>query len=177
MTITAPDLAAASGQPIVIRGTITDISAGTKQDEQAARFPNGVPAMSDSSMGDWMAYVYMQKPIPMSATGVPISLDVLDSNGNFRNIGTANSDANGVFSFTWKPDIEGTYTVFATFAGTNSYYPAHAETSFAVMGATPTPSPEPVAAAPVPVEMYFVGSTIAIIIAVAIATLLIIKKK
>jgi hypothetical protein len=177
LTITAPDLAAASGQPVVVRGTITDISAGTKQDEQAARFPNGVPAMSDTSMGDWMAYIYMQKPIPMSATGVPISIDVLDSNGNFRNIGTATSDANGVFSFTWKPDIEGTYTVFATFAGTNSYYPAHAETSFAVMGAAPTPSPEPAAAAPAPVEMYFVGSTIAIIIAVAIATLLIIRKK
>jgi hypothetical protein len=177
LTVTAPDLAAASGQPVVIRGTITDISAGTKQDEQAARFPNGVPAMSDSSMDDWMAYIYMQKPIPMSATGVPIEIDVLDSNGNFRNIGTATSDANGVFSFTWKPDIEGTYTVFATFAGTNSYYPAHAETSFAVMGAAPTQSPEPVAAAPAPVEMYFVGSTIAIIIAVALATLLIIKKK
>ncbi len=98
LTVTAPDLAAASGQPVVIRGTITDISAGTKQDEQAARFPNGVPAMSDASMGDWMEYVYMQKPIPMSATGVPVSIDVLDSNGNFRNIGTATSDANGVFS-------------------------------------------------------------------------------
>jgi hypothetical protein len=177
LRITAPDLAAASGQPVVIRGTIIDICAGTKQDEQAARFPNGVPAMSDASMGDWMAYVYMQKPIPMSATGVPISIDVLDSNGNFRNIGTVTSDANGVFSLTWKPDIEGTYGVFATFAGTNSYYPSHAETSFAVMGATPTPSPQPVAAVPAPVEMYFVGSTIAIIIAVAIATLLIIKKK
>ena len=176
LTVTAPDLAAAAGQPVVIRGTITDISAGTKQYEQAVRFPNGVPAMSDASMGDWMAYIYMQKPIPMSATGVPVSIDVLDANGNYRNIGTATSDANGVFSLTWKPDIEGTYTVFATFAGSESYYPSHAESSFHAMAAVPTPSPIPVATLP-PTEMYFAASTVAIIIAIAIATVLIVKKK
>jgi hypothetical protein len=177
ITISAPDLAASFGQSVVIRGTVTDIAAGTKQTEQAARFPNGVPAVSDASQSAWMEYVYMQKPMPTTATGVPVSIDVVDSNGNFRNIGSTTSDANGVFSFTWTPDIQGSYSVIATFKGSESYYPSHAETSFAVMGATPTPSPEPVAAAPAPVEMYFVGSTIAIIIAVAIATLLIIKKK
>ncbi len=54
--------------------------------------------MSDASMGDWMEYVYMQKPMPMDATGVQISIDVLDANGNYRNIGTATSDAYGVYS-------------------------------------------------------------------------------
>jgi hypothetical protein len=177
ITVTAPDLAAASGQPIVIRGTIIDIAAGTKQDEQAARFPNGVPAMSDANMGDWMEYVYMQKPIPMAAVGVQISIDILDANGNYRNIGTANSDAYGVYSLTWKPDIDGTFTVFATFAGSNSYYPSHAETSFAAMSATPTPSPSPQPLSPAPVELYFAASTIAIIIAIAVATFLIVAKK
>jgi hypothetical protein len=177
LTISAPDLAASFGQAVVIRGTITDIAAGTSQNEQAARFPNGVPAVSDASMSKWMEYVYMQKPRPTDTTGVPVSIDVVDANGNYRNIGVATSDANGVFSYTWTPDIEGSYTVIATFKGSESYFPSHAETSFAVMGATPTPSPQPVAAAPAPVEMYFVGSTIAILIAVAIATLLIIKKK
>jgi hypothetical protein len=177
LTVTAPDLAASFGQQIVIRGTVTDISAGTKQDEQAARFPNGVPAVSDASQSAWMEYLYMQKPMPTSTTGVPVSIDVVDSNGNYRNIGSTTSDANGVFSYTWTPDIQGSYTLLATFKGSESYYPSHAETSFAVMGAPPTPSPQPVASAPAPVEMYFVGSTIAIIIAVAIATLLIIKKK
>jgi len=168
LTVTAPDLAAASGQPVVIRGTVTDIAAGTKQDEQAARFPNGVPAMSDASMGDWMEYVYMQKPMPMDAVGVQISIDVLDANGNYRNIGTATSDAYGVYSLTWTPDIEGTFTAFATFAGSNSFYPAHAETSFAVMPPAPTPTEAPAEPASTPVEMYFVGSTIAIIIAIVV---------
>ena len=62
----------------MIRGTVTDIAAGTQQDEQAARFPNGVPAVSDASQGAWMEYVYMQKPKPTNVTGVPVSLDVVD---------------------------------------------------------------------------------------------------
>ncbi len=33
---------------IVIRGTVTDISAGTQQDEQSARFPSSVPVASDA---------------------------------------------------------------------------------------------------------------------------------
>ena len=127
-------------------------------------------------MGEWMEYVYMQKPRPSSVTGVPVSIDVIDSNGNFRNIGTATSNANGVFSFTWTPDIEGTYTVIATFAGSESYYPSHAESSFTAMAAVPTPSPIPVATLP-PTEMYFAASTVAIIIAIALATVLIVKKK
>ena len=54
----------------MIKGTVTDISAGTKQDQQAARFPNGVPAVSDESQSAWMEYVYMQKPRPTNVTGV-----------------------------------------------------------------------------------------------------------
>jgi hypothetical protein len=176
LTVTAPDLAAAYGQPIVIRGTATDIAAGTKQDEQAARFPSGVPAVSDESMSAWMEYVYMQKPRPTDITGVSVSLDVIDANGNYRNIGTTTSNANGVFSFTWTPDIEGSYSVIASFAGSESFWPAHAESSFAVSAPEPTPSPQPVANIPSN-DMYFAASTIAIIIAIAIATIIIVKKK
>ncbi|HSQ49021.1 MAG TPA: hypothetical protein VLL96_04990, partial [Candidatus Deferrimicrobiaceae bacterium] len=140
----------------------------TKQDEQAARFPNGVPAMSDASIGKWMEYVYMQKPLPMDAVGVQITIDVLDSNGNYRNIGTATSDAYGVYSLTWTPDIDGTFTVFASFVGSNSFYPSYAETSFAVMPPAPTPTEAPAEPASPPVEMYFAGSTIAIIIAIVV---------
>jgi len=176
LTVTAPDLAAAAGQAVVIRGTITDIAAGTQQYAQAARFPNGVPAVSDASQSGWMEYVYMQKPMPTSTTGVPVSINVVDSNGNYRNIGSTTSDANGVFSLTWNPDISGSYTVIASFAGSQSYYPSHAETSFAVSAAAPTASPIPVAAQP-PTEMYFAASTVAIIIAIALATILILRKK
>ncbi len=60
-----------------------------------------------------------------------------------------------------------TYTVFASFDGSKSYWPSHAETSFAVDAAAPTPTPLPVATQP-PTEMYFILSSIAIIAAIAI---------
>jgi hypothetical protein len=173
MTVTAPDVAAPLGTPVVIRGTVTDIAAGTKQNQQAARFPNGVPAVSDASMNEWMAYVYQQKPRPTNTIGVLVSLDVIDSNGNHRNIGTATSDASGTFGFTWTPDITGQYTVITTFAGSNSYYGSSAETYFTATAAPPTASPYPVVNLP-PTEMYVIGVGIAIIIAIAIAVVVIV---
>jgi hypothetical protein len=167
LTVTAPDSGVEVGKSAVIRGTVTDIAAGTQQAEQAARFPNGVPAVSDASMSAWMEYVYMQKPRPTDATGVPVTIDVVDSNGNYRNIGTATSDSSGSFSLTWQPDIEGNYTVIATFAGSESYWPSYAETSFAADPApevTPEPTPMPTSNT----EMYVMGFGIAMIIAVAL---------
>jgi hypothetical protein len=70
-------------------------------------------------MTDWMAYVYQQKPLPNTFKGVQVSLDVVDANGNFRNIVTATAYASGTYTYNWKPDIEGAYTVIATFHGTN----------------------------------------------------------
>ena len=35
-----------------------DVSPGTKSAEQMLRFPNGVPAVADEDMTDWMEYVY-----------------------------------------------------------------------------------------------------------------------
>jgi hypothetical protein len=92
----------------MIQGTVTDISAGTK--EKADRFPNGVPAVSDASMSEWMLYVYKQFPRPTNATGVTVNISVVDANGNYRDIGTTTSDADGFYSFNWMPDIEGKYT-------------------------------------------------------------------
>jgi hypothetical protein len=167
LTVTAPNVGVEVGKSVVIRGTVTDIAAGTQQAEQAARFPNGVPAVSDESMGKWMEYVYQQKPKPADATGVPVTIDVIDSNNNYRNIGTAISDASGSFSLTWQPDIEGNYTVIATFAGSESFWPSSAETSFAADPApevTPSPTPTPTSNT----EMYVMGFGIAMIIAVAV---------
>ncbi len=165
-----------SGSSVMIKGTVTDISAGTKQKEQAARFPQGVPAVSDASMSDWMAYVYMQKPRPTNTVGVPITLSVVDANGNYREIGTTTGDADGFFSYNWMPDIEGKYTVYASFPGSESYWPSHAVTAFAVDPAAPTPPPQPETIIPNN-EMTVIGAAIAIIAAIAIATLLILKKK
>jgi outer membrane protein assembly factor BamB len=167
MTVEAPMADITQGSGLVIRGTVLDVSAGTQQSTVKADFPYGVPAVSDASMSQWMEYVYMQKPEPTNATGVPVSIDVIDANGNYRNIGNTTSDASGTFSLQWTPDIPGKYTVIATFAGSESYWPSYAETSFAVDPAAPTASPYPVTVLP-PTEMYFTISAVAIIIAIVI---------
>jgi len=175
-TVEAPMTAIAEGSSLVIRGTVTDIAAGTTQNEQAARFPHGVAAVSDESMKGWMEYVYMQKPLPSDVTGVDVSLDVLDSNGNFRNIGTATTDATGFYSYAWKPDIPGQYTVYATFAGSDSYYKSYAETSF-VVDEAPEPTAPPQYPQPIDPTITIIAMGIVIIIAVAIIGLLLLRKR
>lgn len=178
VTVSAPQASIDSGRSLVISGTISDISAGTKQDAVAMNFPNGLPCVSDDSMKFWMEYVYMQQDRPTNATGVPIVLSVVDANGNYRTIGTATSDTNGFYSYQWTPDIEGKYTVVATFAGSESYYASSAEAAFAVdPAAALTPAPTTAVTTQTPLELYIVGMGIAIIVAVAIVGLLILRKK
>ena len=140
-TVTAPNAGLDSGRSVVIRGSVADISVGTKQTQQAADFPNGIPVAADSIMGDWMGYVYQQQPVPSNFTGVQVTINVIDSNGNQRTIGTATTDNQGVYSLSWTPDIAGDYKVIANFAGTNSYWPSTATTSFNVMEAAATHPP------------------------------------
>lgn len=173
ITVTAPDVATTTGTPIVIRGNVYDISAGTAQNEQAARFPSGVPAVSDESQSTWMEYVYMQKPKPTDVTGVTVNLNVIDSNGNYRTIGTATSDSSGMFTYAWAPDIEGSYTLIATFAGSNSYYGSSAETSFYAIAPAATATPQPTAA-PSTADLYFLPAIIGLFVAMIIGFLLVI---
>ena len=166
------------GSSVLIKGSIIDKAAGTKQNEQAGRFPNGVPVVSDESQGAWMEYVYMQKPRPMDATGVPVTLSVVDANGNYREIGTTTT-TDGFFSFNWKPDIEGLYTVYASFAGSESYWPSSAMTSFAVdpAAAKPAPTDAPLQSM---ADTYLLPGIIAIIVVIAIGfaiTILVLKKR
>ena len=167
VTVEAPKAAISLGSSLVISGTVTDIAAGTKQKEQAARFPNGVPAVSDESMGAWMEYVYMQKPRPTDVSGVDVTLSVLDSNNNYREIGTATSNSDGFFTFNWRPDIEGQYTVYASFAGSESYWPSNAISSFAVDSA-PEPPQTPDFPPQIDNTMTIIGVGVAILIAIAI---------
>ena len=180
ITVTAPDVGIELGKSLVIRGTVTDTAAGTKQNEIATRFPNGVPAMSDDSMSAWMEYVYMQKPKPTDATGVPVTIDVIDANGNYRNIGTATSDSSGIFTFSWIPDIEGDYKVIASFAGSESYWPSFAKTSF-VVDSAPTPPPETPQPTPSMADTYFLpavsGIIVVLIVVVVLLALLLFKKR
>ena len=105
-----------------------------------------------------------------------VALDVIDANGNLRNIGSATSYESGFYSFDWIPDIEGKYTVIATFQGSKSYWPSYAEIAFVVDEAHPTPTQQPIAALS-PTEMYILGATVAIITAIAILGLLLLRKR
>ncbi len=179
LTVQAPQAAIESGRSLIITGSVKDTSAGTTQAEQAARFPNGVPLSSDASMGAWMGYVYQQKPLPSNFTGVEVTLDVIDSNGNYRNIGTAVTDASGAFSYQWKPDIEGKYQVIATFHGTNGYWPSYSETAFAVDPAAATPAPT-AAPAQSMADLYFVpaiAGLFVVLIVVIVLILLVLRKR
>jgi hypothetical protein len=96
----------------------------------------GTPAISDESMSAWMEYLYMQQPKPDNATGVPVSLVAIASDGTVTDIGTATSDSLGIYATHWQvPETPGVYKIYVNFAGTNSYYASEAETAITVVAA------------------------------------------
>lgn len=171
-TVTAPDIGLPAGLSAMIRGTVIDQSPGAK----------GTPAISDESMDQWMEYIYMQFPRPSNATGVPVSIDAIDPNGNFIHIGDTTSDSSGTFSYRWMPpsDIPGQYTIIATFAGSKSYWPSFAETAMPVDPATATPAPTAIPLQST-ADLYFVpaiaGLFILIIIVAIVLALLMLRKR
>ena len=130
-----------------------------------------------------MEYVYEQQPMPTNATGVPVTITVIDSNGNYRQIGTTTTDSSGMYSFPWTPDIRGKYTVIATFAGTGSYYGS----SVSSLPSQLTQLLHQQQHQPLhlyqlicnnsDIMMYIIGGVVAIIIAIAIVGLLLMRKK
>jgi outer membrane protein assembly factor BamB len=161
---------------VLVEGMVTDIAAGTKQKEQAARFPNGVPAVSDESMSAWMEYVYMHQPRPTNVTGIEVVIEVLDPNNNYYEVGRATTDANGMFHCAFTPEVPGEYTIIATFEGSESYWPSFAETALFVEEAPPaTPAPTPT---PAPMtDTYITGFGIVIIVAIAIVGFLLFRRR
>ncbi|MCW4012809.1 MAG: PQQ-binding-like beta-propeller repeat protein, partial [Candidatus Bathyarchaeota archaeon] len=69
LTLKTPDTVA-KGALIQVSGTIMDVSPGTEDAELSLRFPDGLPAISDGDMSEWMLYVYKQRPRPENAVGV-----------------------------------------------------------------------------------------------------------
>jgi hypothetical protein len=93
-------------------------------------------------------------------------------------IADVTSDMSGTYSYMWKPDMAGKYTVTATFMGDDSYGSSYAETAVGVVDApvvTSTPTQTPITMPPF--EIYTVGTGIAVIIAIAIVGLLILRKR
>jgi hypothetical protein len=170
-TVTASPKVSSHGDTVLVEGTVIDTVAGTMQDEQAARFPNGVPAVSDASMKDWMEYVYQQKPRPTDVTGVDVIVSVLDPNNNCYEVGTAKTDENGMFSVAFTPEVPGKYSVYASFEGSEGYWPSQAVTAITV-GEAPVATPGPTPAPAAMTDTYILGFGIGIIITIIIVGLL-----
>ncbi len=172
-TVSASPKVSVHGSSVLVEGTVMDTSGGTKQDVITTRFPDGLPAMSDADQEAWMEYAYMQQVRPADATGVEVSISVVDPNNNCYEVGTATSDASGSFKLMFTPEVPGEYTVIATFTGSESYYSSYAETHIGVESApeaTPAPTPTP---APM-TDTYIMGFGIGMIIAIVIIGLVII---
>ena len=160
------------GGNVVIEGTVNDVSVGLQTTEIQGRFPAGVPVASDSSMRDWMAYVYQQQVKPSNFIGVNVRLVILDSNGNYQDLGTTTTDSKGQYSMSWTPTIPGDFQVFAYFDGTNGYWPSDAETTFNMAEAPATPTSAPTAA-PSVADQYFLPMATVLLVAIVIVIALV----
>jgi outer membrane protein assembly factor BamB len=169
ITVSAPLTAPTLGQSIMITGSVTDQSPAQP----------GTPCVSANSMGAWMEYLHMQKPMPTNIEGVKVSLDATDPNGNSIHIGDVTSDGlTGMYQKLWQPENPGEYTIYATFAGDASYGSSVASAPLGVVQAPATPAPTPSQVNDsMDNSLVVVGTGIAVIIAVAVATLLILRKK
>ncbi len=178
-TVTVPDMGVSLGSSVMIKGMITDISPGTEDISLKMRFPNGVPAVSDADMSEWMLYVYKQFPKPADAIGVPVTLETIDPNGNYVNIGTATSDATGNYGFAFEPEVPGQYMIMATFYGSDGYY---GSTTITYLTVDPAPSPatpiEPEeSAAPLITTEVAIVLAVAVIAVIGVVGYLVIKKR
>lgn len=170
-TVAASPKVSVHGSRVLVEGMVTDISPGTAEYARTARFPNGVPAVADDVMSDWMLYVYKQWPCPSDAAGVEVVVEVLDPNYNYYEVGRVTSDPSGYFKCSFEPLVPGEYAVYATFAGSKSYYGSFDQTAIVVEEAAPA-TPPPTAAPESIADMYFLPMSIGIIIAIIIVGLL-----
>jgi hypothetical protein len=168
-TVFASPKVFAHGSSVLIEGSVTDQSPG----QTCLGIPAaGTPAISDDSMDAWMMYLYQQQPLPTNASGVEVIIEVLDPNNNYYEVGRTTSDATGLYSLAFTPQVPGKYTVVARFAGSESYYSSYAETALNVEEAVaPTASPTPAPGSMA--ETYIMGFGIAIIVAIAVVGALI----
>ncbi len=182
-TVSAPSDSATLGSKILITGTVTDqTKSGRMNTNGLLDFSlKGTPAISDASMSNWMEYLFQQGAYPTNATGVPVSIDAIDPNGNYIHMGDVTSDVHGNYALPYTPQVPGTYQITATFAGTNSYGPSSDSTTLQVNSplATPvtvTPTPPAQSAA----DLYFIpaiaGLFILIIIVLVLVALMMRKK-
>jgi len=170
VTISAPETTQPLGESVLVKGTVTDQSPG----QTCLGIPAaGTPAIADESMSDWMEYLYMQQPKPTNATGVKVTISVIDPNGNCYDVGTTTSTIDGFYKLSFTPPVPGEYYVYATFEGSESYYSSSAVTAIDVEeapAATAEPTPMPASVA----DIYLLPATAGIIVAIVVIGLVII---
>jgi outer membrane protein assembly factor BamB len=171
-TISCNDNVVGIGEQVMVSGYVTDISPGTEEYSLTARFPNGVPAVSDDNMSDWMLYVYKQFVKPSDIIGVDVAITLIDPNGNTPEAGTVTADEDGFFKLMFEPEVPGEYTIVATFCGSDAYWGSVAKTAVGVVDVPTTPPPTEAPADPT--GTLVTGFGIGIIIAVVVIGLVII---
>jgi len=174
-TVTASPKSSTLGTSVVIEGTVTDQTpTGRRNINGEYEFTlKGTPAISDEDMGEWMQYLFMDQACPADAKGVTVTLDAIDPNGNFVHIDTVTSDMSGFYSYHWCPEMEGKYTIMATFEGSEAYGSSYSETAV-VVDPAPTPAgpiePEPTE----PTEAPLITTEVAILLAAVIVAVAVI---
>jgi hypothetical protein len=166
------------GDSVMVEGMVTDISPGTEEYALSARFPNGVPVMSDANQSEWMLYVYKQFEHPADMVGVTVDISVIDPNNNFYSVGTTTSDSTGFYKVMFTPEVPGEYTIIASFAGSNAYYGSYSETSVGVVEAPTTPPPTATPGSPTDSYVLGLGITaIVVIVVFGLITILMLRRR
>lgn len=139
-TIDIKDTVVKLGESVLVEGTVIDVSPGTTDPKIALRFPDGVPAVADEYMTDWMYYIYNQFSRPTNAMGVEVRIQVVDPAGNYAWIGTIYSDSYGNYAYSFMPQMKGLYTIIASFIGSNSFFGSQ-ETAYIQVDSAPAAYP------------------------------------
>ena len=177
-TVSAGPKVSVHGDSVLVEGMVTDVSPGTNDAVLKMRFANGVPAVSDENMSDWMLYVYKQFPRPADAVGVEVVVEVLDPNNNYYEVGRVTSDASGYFGCEFTPEVPGLYKIIASFEGSGAYYGSSAETFINVEEPPqPTPPPTPTPAPMTDAYVLGIGSAILIAVIIGFVVLILIFRK
>jgi outer membrane protein assembly factor BamB len=175
-TVTAPQTAVPVGTTVLIQGTVLDMSPAQP----------GTPCVSAESMTTYMEYLHKQQPIDglwhnETVTGVPVQILAIGPDNETIDLGIVTSDMSGKFQLSWTtPQTEGVYKITATFMGDGSYGSSWDETGLIVgqAQATPSSSSSAISVNDVvgPLSVYIIAGVIAVIIAIAIVGVMILRK-
>ncbi|KON32859.1 hypothetical protein AC477_02345 [miscellaneous Crenarchaeota group-1 archaeon SG8-32-1] len=169
-TVSTPGTGVAKGSKALISGTVMDISPGTKDPKQMMRFPEGVPAVSDASMSEWMLYVYKTEQPSMDIMGVTVHLEAYDPDGEYLYIGATQTDMYGNYGHAFTPAKEGTYWIMASFKESGGYY-GSTDTAYLAVGPAVSASGPII---PEPHSEVLITTEVAIILVAAVAAIVIV---